>query len=134
MKSGSGVGKIIVLPVIIKPAEPLDPETRLRHHEIIAILSRVDYKSGWEILVGNYGTRAIAMQWRWTATDAGLGGPEEQLTREWALYGLNDEEVVRTAYLAAQQAEVHECQEWFRLDGKSIYSPHTPLKELIDPA
>ena len=57
---------------------------------------------------------------------------EVQYCRKWALqYTMTDTEVIRTAYLAAQQASLHEFNEQFKYKGVDIYNPHISIDALV---
>lgn len=51
-----------------------------------------------------------------------------QLGREWYIpCGATRSAVLKTAYLAAQQAVLHEFMEQFTVGGKPLLDPHTPI-------
>lgn len=55
-------------------------------------------------------------------------GDQLQSCRKWMLsYYMEPTEIVRTALLAARQAEDHECCENFRYDGDLVADPHIDL-------
>ena len=96
-----------------------------------ALLSRVSYKN-WELLVGEQ-NKVPYLQWRFRApeyADSG-SGMQEWYSRKWMLSGLDHNEVIRTAFKAARNAELHECEEAFKFDGVSIYNPHHDVHELV---
>jgi hypothetical protein len=55
-----------------------------------------------------------------------------QYCRKWYLSKhMTKSEVVRTAYLAYQQAILHEADETFKFHGQSIYNPHINVYSLV---
>jgi len=99
--------------------------------DIDAVLDQVTYKD-WELRRGRTdGVRWI--QWRfWAVDNTGQSPtPELQSCRKWMLSQfMTKSEVVRTCYLAAQQAELHECAENFKLNGAMLFNPHADLFHL----
>lgn len=107
--------------------------------QLIEILRDIRYKD-WELRSNVHPNALIDparplpspwIQWRFMAPDNITGTPELQSCRKWLLsWHMTPSEVVRTAYMAAQQAEAHECAENFLYNGAMLYNPHTDLREL----
>ena len=54
-----------------------------------------------------------------------------QHCRKWQLSEfMTPTEIVRTAFLAVRQAEIHECEENFKYMEVSIYNPHRDVEDL----
>lgn len=84
----------------------------------------------YEILVREDGDRPY-LQVVFEGADSVTGKVEVQYCRKWFLsLHMCDSEVVRTAFLAVQQAAIHEVQESFRFMGKSIFNPHRSVYAL----
>jgi len=108
----------------MQPAKSLD--------QIKEILGKVIYKD-WELRVIDKHDDTVLCQWIFWAADINSTNTndQKQSCRKWyiSLYS-TDSEVIRTAYLAAIQAEMHEINENFLYDGVRLFDPHTDLVEL----
>lgn len=107
---------------------------KLNYEEIEKLLASINYdKKGWKM-------RLIEKQdgflLQWTFMERDLTNPdsqieEEQFARKWYISPyMTDSEIVRTAYLAVQQAEMHEVAERFTYCGSRIFDPHMNYTEL----
>jgi hypothetical protein len=103
--------------------------------EIESILALVRYKPGWQLRVIEKTSDVVLCQWVFKALDVDDDGPNavptQQFCRKWfiSLYS-TDSEVIRTAYLAVVQAEMHEINEKFTYNGVRLFDPHTDLNDL----
>lgn len=99
----------------------------LYFEELKQILSKIKYKH-WE-LRSFMKDDGYLIQWIFMERDSTKPEDEslyEQHCRKWYVSKFSTEtEVIRTAWLAAQQAELHECAESFLFDGSRIFDPHT---------
>lgn len=97
--------------------------------EISYILSQISYdKPGWKWRLFEKGDGFL---FQWTFMERDLTNPdsnapeEEQFARKWYISPfMTDSEIIRTAYLAVQQAEIHEIAERFTFCGIRIFDPH----------
>lgn len=105
--------------------------------EIESILANVAYKPGWQLRVIEKRSDVVLCQWVFAAPDINNGDANAcavpQFCRKWfvSLYS-TDSEVVRTAYLAVVQAEMHEVNENFTYKNARIFDPHTNLDALAE--
>jgi hypothetical protein len=96
----------------------------------------VSYKDGWEFHIKKKKTDGIEqdafyLQIQFIAADNFNGKPERQFCRKWLLSEfMTPTELVRTAWLAVQQAERHEMEETFRYKGRDIYNSHLSVDSL----
>ncbi len=92
--------------------------------EIQKILDQITYKPDYALIHGV--TNDVPwIQVTFVAPCSITGKPEVQKCRKWMLsYHMVENEIVRTAYLAFEQAEIHEVQETFKYKGAAIYGPH----------
>lgn len=100
--------------------------------DVQQILANVAYKQGWHLRVIEKRSDVVLCQWLFSAPDINDGGiPVLQSCRKWfvSLYS-TDSEVIRTAYLAVVQAEMHELNENFTYKGARLFDPHTDLDAL----
>lgn len=101
--------------------------------EISDILAKVKYKD-WQLHAIKKADEVILCQWVFMATDNDNPADTtlyEQKCRKWFIsIHSTKSEVIRTAYLAAIQAEMHEANESFTYDGVRLFDPHTDLIEL----
>lgn len=52
--------------------------------------------------------------------------------RKWYLSEfMTDDEIIKTAYLAFEQAVKHEILEGFKVDGKILFNPHVDFEALL---
>lgn len=101
--------------------------------EITDILKNIRYKD-WTLRVLSKHNDTILCQWIFYAPDNNDPSKiEKQSCRKWfiSVYS-TDSEVIRTAYLAAVQAEMHETNENFTYNGVRIFDPHTDLVALSE--
>jgi hypothetical protein len=108
--------------------------------EIILILNKIKYdKPSWTWVLKEKGN-GFLLQWTFLERDLTDPNPnaeeEEQFGRKWYVSPyMTESEIVRTAFLAIQQAEMHEIAERFTFNGVRIFDPHmnyVHLAELID--
>jgi hypothetical protein len=94
------------------------------------ILDLVKFKNGWELhLRYDDGRPYLQIQFDDIDNETGEEGYRAHC-RKWMLsYHMTDSELVRTAYLAFQQAIMHEADEKFLFDGRAIYNPHIDVFE-----
>lgn len=100
----------------------------LSEEEIRQILSRINYdKPTWQMRLMPKGDGYL---FQWTFMERDLTNPnaeveEEQRGRKWYISPyMTDSEIIRTVFLAVQQAEMHEIAERFTYLNKRIFDPH----------
>ena len=95
------------------------------------IVKKISYKD-WTLILGDE-NGVPYLQWKFQAPEYAIADtkPETWYSRKWMLTGLDATEVVRTAFKAARNAELHECEEAFKFSGATIYSPHHNLYDLL---
>ena len=96
-----------------------------------AIIGDISFKD-WNIRLDRYANEGPAyIQCLFLDKDRHTGNVELQRCRKWVLsFFMTDSEVVRTVFLAIQQAVVHEAQEEFKYRGARIYNPHHDYNDL----
>lgn len=106
-------------------------ETALSLREIQCIVGRITYKPGWKIVVdGEPWERfsPIMFHLTWSAFDATGQHPgmiPVQLTQmAYRDEFYNERDVVRFVFECIRQAEQHETDEFFKLDGRCVHAPH----------
>jgi hypothetical protein len=124
------------LPNQVKVTTPqLEPYQRL------AILAeRITYKPGWRIEVmppeesDRFFNRPINLLLLWPAQDINTKQPTRLATSAAVspaiLAMMTDEEVVKRVFcdMLIKRTELHEMDEWFKLDGVCVFEPHPELK------
>ena len=106
---------------------------KLTKYQIEYILKGVKYKD-WTLRVIEKTVDAILCQWIFYAIDNDNPGTKEilpQHCRKWYVSCYSTvSEVIRTAHLAVQQAELHEINENFTYNNVRLFDPHMDLVEL----
>jgi hypothetical protein len=101
---------------------------------IATVLARITYKD-WGLRTGDINTSNPWMQWVFQAPCAKTGKIEAQFCRKVRLSeNMTDGEIVQSAFMAALQAEEHECREFFQYNGHRIFNPHMSLAALVSRA
>lgn len=102
-------------------------------YRIGVVLDSIAYKDWcleWRFEPGN-----AYLQWRFNAPDYSggqVGGSKWWTTRKYQLSRhMTESELVQTAFLAALQAEEHECREAFRYMDKAPFNPHISVAALM---
>ncbi len=96
-----------------------------------AVVARVGFR-GWKFVVGDLGD-GFYIQPRFFAPDTETGINATQTGRKWYVSPFaTEEEVVKTWWLATEVACRHEAMEDFKLDGVSIFHPHTSTDSLVE--
>lgn len=91
-----------------------------------SVVNKVSYKD-WELRVYEI-SEGFILQWRFWETDN--TNPDDknlylQGCRKWYISSwATDSEIINTAYLAAQQATIHEFMEQFKYEGHILRDPH----------
>lgn len=104
-----------------------------------AIIGQITYKPGWYLRVGVEDTR-MWVQVGVTEEAEISFDPHAGKKVPWrgAKHYLSPymcrQEVVGTVFHAIERAEMHECKEWFRYKGRSIYNPHLDPDVLVEVA
>lgn len=95
------------------------------------ILGHITYRD-WRFNLEERGG-GFLLQVMFNAPCATSGILEEQRCRKWYVskYAC-DNEVVRTAYLAVQQAVIHELDENFLFCGQRIHNPHVNYTNIVE--
>lgn len=101
---------------------------RLSEEDIWNILDRISYnKPTWKMRLTK---KDDGYLFQWTFMERDLTDPnatieEEQRSRKWYISPfMTDSEIVRTVFLAVQQAEMHEVAERFTYLSARIFDPH----------
>lgn len=93
--------------------------------EMADLLGRITYKPGWTLLRYTAGPARPYIQWEVEGLDSVTGEPTTWRTgKRYLSEHMCRQEVVATVFSLALAAEEHECREWFRYKGASIYNPH----------
>lgn len=97
------------------------------------LVSNISYKD-WDVIVKKFkDDDRPYIQIQFYAPCNNTGEPERQYCRKWALsYYMTNTEVIRTAYKAVRDAEMHEMQENFKYMGERIFSPHINLEAMVE--
>lgn len=96
------------------------------------LVARIKYKD-WEFRIIAKDKNTILIQPQFKGADSDTGKIELQRCRKWYISKyMCDSEIIRTCFLAIQQAEEHELCEHFKFDGQAIYTPHLNLKTMAD--
>lgn len=101
---------------------------------ILMILAQINYKPDWKLRLLEKGDGYL-LQWTFMEKDLTNPDPnaplEEQFGRKWYISPyMTTSEVIRTAYLAVIQAEMHEIGERFTFQDTRIFDPHMNLLQL----
>jgi hypothetical protein len=95
--------------------------------EVTAFLRRVTYKPGWVLDTRHVGEGQLCLQWTFLAPCAVTGEPSTQLTGmqlvEPAFFD-NEKAVERFVRHQLRNIELHELDEFFKVDGIAPYYPH----------
>lgn len=87
--------------------------------DIVAQISYLDWRLEFKTDSGPY------LQWTFSADDSDTRKPAVQKARKWKLsYHMIPQEIERTAYLALQQAVLHEMNEQYKYRNVAIRHPH----------
>lgn len=98
--------------------------------EINTVISNVKYKD-LVFYLGNDNGRPY-LQIHFYAKDRNTGEIALQKSRKWMLSSyMTETELVRTAHMAVEMAELHEVNERFKYKGQIIYNPHTSVQALL---
>lgn len=95
------------------------------------VISRLQYKDwGIDWLWSADGGYNVSI--RFKRVDSITGEPGESMQmRKWYVENWRDKEyLVHTVFKAIMSAEQHECQEFFKLDGQAVFSPHRKIEGL----
>jgi hypothetical protein len=97
---------------------------------IRVILARLKYK-GWVFrLVDDH--HHFFLQLEWWETDFVSKQPALQRSRRWLIEtDMTESEVVQTAWLAIQTAEIHEARERFTYVGRRVFGPHLDVRAVF---
>lgn len=97
--------------------------------DVLDIVNRIVYKD-WKFRLQDKGDGWL-IQATFLAPDIHTGADETQYCRKFYISShACDSEIIRTAYLAIQQAEAHEMNEQFKFDNVAIFDPHLNYKNL----
>ncbi|HMS55133.1 MAG TPA: hypothetical protein PKA27_06995 [Fimbriimonadaceae bacterium] len=110
-------------------------ELGLSWHQFNAVLAKVEFLPGWvpiAMLLSDH-PGIYCLVWQFKAKDNDDPSAEETLQygRKWLVsrYATEDE-IVKTAYLAAEVAMKHEIMEAFRYKGEQVFHPHASVNAL----
>lgn len=99
--------------------------------DIQAIVDKIKYKN-WKFIVGDK-NGAMYLQIKFDAPDNYTGTPEEQSCRKFQLSEfMVKSEIVETAWLAVQRAELHEAGESFWYEGVLPFCPHIDIDARVE--
>ena len=92
--------------------------------EMSHLLLACTYKPRWTLLINMCEERPY-IQWEVQGVDSVTKGPTTWRTgKRYLSEHMCRQEVVAAVFSLALAAEEHECREWFRYKGASIYNPH----------
>src|SRR5690606_37153327 len=104
---------------------------KLHKKDIDKITSNIKYKD-WRFVVGEK-NGTLSLQIKFNAPDNYTGEVEEQSCRKYQLSEhMVKTEVVETAWLAVQRAELHEAGENFWYKGVLPYCPHIDIDARVE--
>lgn len=105
--------------------------TRLLKDRALALTQQIHYKDGYKIIVGQQGSSMPYLQVHHWRPDVHTG------VEEWGHGGkgylmehMTDSAIVRMAFSLFLAYETHECREFFRYAGRSIFGPHMDIEDL----
>lgn len=102
-------------------------QQKLSFEEFKEILSKIKYKN-WELIPLSYDD-CFVLQWAFYEKDVTQPKDLEmynQKCRKWFISKHSTPtEIIRTAWLAVQQAEIHEASESFTYNDVRLFDPHT---------
>lgn len=102
----------------------------MKDAEIQAICDEVRYKD-WSLVFTTQHAELNGKQviyWMWRAPCVNTGMPAWQFGAAFCVYdNATEEGIIRLAYRAAQQAEMHECAENFHYRRARLFDPHLPI-------
>ena len=102
--------------------------------QLNSILNKIKYKD-WKLIAQNYTDCYVI---KWVFLDKDVTNPYdhnlyEQHCRKWFISKHSTEsEVIRSAYLAVIQAEMHEAAEQFQFNDVRLFDPHTNYTDLAN--
>ena len=96
--------------------------TSFQLHEIVDRITYRDWMLQWS---DNGLTRQI--RWVWSDECAVTGKVAPQHSRTWDITGMNEEQIVKTAFIALKVAIEHETMEFFKYRGRVVFDPHASL-------
>ena len=107
---------------------------KLTFDELKHIVSKVKYKDWTLRLIEKVPNDVFLLQWIFYAVDNDKPGSTElepQHCRKWYISAFSTvSEVIRSAHLAVQQAEMHEINENFTYNNARLFDPHFNLVAL----
>lgn len=102
----------------------------MTEREVLDVLRAVTYKPGWSINArfdDMRFERVVSLMISRSATDATSGRPI-QLGGGWPvplpLSALTREHLLEEIYCALRDVEMHEIDEWFKINGVCVTAPH----------
>lgn len=105
----------------------------MTRQEIEQIINQIRYKD-WQFIVGEK-NGVLYLQVKFNAPDNYTGVIEEQSCRKYQLSTfMVKSEIVETAWLAVQRAELHEAAERFWYKGVLPYCPHFDIEARVEMA
>ena len=97
--------------------------------EIQALVATLEYKN-WTFHLG-FQRQSLYLQVQFDAVCSQTGAIQRQHGRKWLLSEfMTKTEIVRTAFLACLQAEIHEAHEHFRYRGRDVFNTHIEIDQL----
>lgn len=100
--------------------------------EIKSVINDIKYKD-WNFNLINKMRNGYLLQVTFVANDIETGKLELQKCRKFYVSPyMEDSEIIRTAYLAVQQAEFHEMDENFKYKEIAIFDPHLNLNHISE--
>ena len=109
-------------------------QRKLNFTELQEICSKIQYKH-WELRLIE---KEDGFFIQWIFMDKDITKPDDetiysQHCRKWYISSYaTDTEIIRTAWLGVQQAEIHEAAEQFLFAGIRIFDPHTDYIKLAE--
>lgn len=95
------------------------------------ILARITYKPGWKIELVDFGFVKVSI--RHKATDANDPNRTIDIRFEQGVELIHTDEkrLVDWIFICVRAAEIHEIEEWFKIDGHCFRDPHPPKASLL---
>lgn len=106
---------------------------RLEHAK--AIVSRITYKPGWELEVGDTGYDEVLFFQAHTRAPCAKNPTitvRISTGRRHLHAGISETELVTLVFDTIKALELHELQEAFRYEGKRVFNPHMSVRRRLE--
>ena len=110
-------------------------KTILKLDDLQAILHKIEFKN-WRVEVSDAMYEGYLLQWTFLEKDTTSSFDNNyymQYCRKWYIENnATETKIIRTAWLAVQQAMMHEVAELFLYDNVRLFDPHTDYVKLAE--